>query len=82
MDVRRGKWLYGERNEHMIDCARYDAHRSGVENLGIWIENPGGSGGKEAGGIMVRDLAGHTVNIDNVAGKGDKVRRAGPLSVP
>jgi len=80
MDVRRGRWLYGERNEQMLDCARQDSFRSGVDNLGIWIENPGGSGGKVDAGYMVRELAGYTVNIATVSGKGNKVKKAGPLS--
>jgi phage terminase large subunit-like protein len=80
IDVRRGWWNPTDRNAHMLSAAYDDKRIPGCSVTDIYIEHPGGSGGKEAAQIMVRELAGFSVHVDSVSGKGAKMFRAGPLS--
>ena len=72
-DVVRGQWSSRQRNAVMRQTAQLD----GLD-VPIWIEQEGGSGGKESAELSIRDLAGWSVRTEPVTG--DKVTRAGPIS--
>ena len=67
-DVIRGQWSFHERDKIIVETARRDAAKYGNEVL-IYTEQEGGSGGKEAAQQMVMKLAGFPVYRDNVSGK-------------
>lgn len=69
-DVVRGQWSSGERNAIMRQTAELDAQRPGLQ-VGIWVEQEPGSGGKESAEISVQDLAGFPVRADPVSGSKD-----------
>ena len=57
----------------MRQTAEYDG-----PTVPIWVEQEGGSGGKESAEISIRELAGWMVRAEPVTGK--KPTRAGPLA--
>jgi len=71
--VIRGQWSAAERNRIIQQTAQMD----GPETE-IWIEQEGGSGGKESAEISVRELVGFSVHTDRVTG--DKLTRARPFA--
>lgn len=66
-DVVRGQWSPGERDRIIKETAEMDAHKYGNEVL-IFVEQEGGSGGKEVADQMVMALAGFPVYRDVVGG--------------
>lgn len=78
-DVVRGRWSAGERNAVILATARADAARFRVcGGVAVWVEQEGGSGGKESAQISVRELAGYNVRTETVTG--EKAARAMPLA--
>lgn len=71
--VIRGQWSSQQRNLVMRQTAEYDG-----PSVPIWVEQEGGSGGKESAEISIRELAGWMVRAEPVTG--DKLTRAGPLA--
>lgn len=75
LDVVKGQWSAGNREKVMHDTATAD----GVE-VHIWIEQEGGSGGKDSADVSIRHLAGFVAQKQVASGTGDKVARARPLA--
>ena len=73
-DVKRGQWSSEERERIIKETAEADG-----KNVVQYIEQEGGSGGKESAESTIRHLAGFTVRTDRPTG--DKVYRADPFSV-
>jgi len=73
-DVVRGRWSSNERERIILQTAVADGHK--VE---IFIEQEGGSGGKESAEGTIRNLVGFVCRADHPTG--DKVFRADPFSV-
>jgi len=90
VDVVRGQWEATEREAIIVQTAELDRQRIGVpslvdgedldedSNYTIWVEQEGGSGGKESATATVRRLAGHSVHSETVSGK--KEVRADPFA--
>jgi len=76
VDVTRGQWSWGARNQIIRQTAELDRKKYG--HVSIWLEQEGGSGGKESAEVSVKELAGFRARADRVSG--DKVVRAGPLA--
>lgn len=64
------------REKTIKQTAELDAARYG--NVTTWIEQEGGSSGKDVAKATVRNLAGHVVRAERSTG--DKVMRAGPFA--
>jgi predicted phage terminase large subunit-like protein len=75
LDITRGQWSAGNREKVMHDTATAD----GNETI-IWIEQEGGSGGKDSADVSIRNLAGFQAYKQVASGTGDKVARARPLA--
>lgn len=73
LDVTRGQWSSGYRESRIKQTAQVD----GPETI-IWIEEEGGSGGKESAENTVKNLAGFAAFRDKVSG--DRQLRADPLA--
>ena len=71
--VVRGQWSAGERDAVIRRTAEMDAEKYKNEVV-IYIEQEGGSGGKEIGSIDVRKLAGFPVYLDLVSGKRNRLK--------
>ncbi|MFM9961458.1 MAG: phage terminase large subunit [Planctomycetaceae bacterium] len=72
-DVVRGQWSAGQRDQIIIETAQRDAAKYGNEVV-IYVEQEGGSGGKEVAEQMVLKLAGFPVYKDVVSGQRTKVK--------
>ncbi len=72
-DVVHGQYSALERERIIKQTAQIDGH-----NVTIWLEQEGGSGGKESAEATVRNLAGYTVHKETASG--DKETRASPFS--
>jgi predicted phage terminase large subunit-like protein len=79
-DVKRGQWSYHDRNQMILQTAREDARRYNNEVL-IYGEQEGGSGGKEVSQMFVRMLVGFPVFVDNVS-VGSSKRMVGGEKLP
>lgn len=83
-DIVRGQWHPTDRDKVMLETAQRDAEKYGGEVI-IYIEQEGGSGGKEIGQLDVAKLAGFPVFLDVVSGsrsrKKDGVTLPGPAKV-
>jgi predicted phage terminase large subunit-like protein len=83
-DVVRGQWHPAERDRNMLEVAKRDQEKYGGEVV-IYIEQEGGSGGKEIGQMDVAKLAGFPVFLDVVGGarnrKKDGIELPGPAKV-
>lgn len=79
-DVKRGQWSYEDRNRVMKETADADARKYRNEVL-IYTEQEGASGGKEVSQQIVKMLVGHPVYIHNVGGGGAK-RTVGGEKLP
>lgn len=77
IDVVRGQWTAGTREQQIKNAAYMDQQRWG-DAYEIWIEQEPGSGGKESAQSTIRNLAGFTAHADRVTG--DKETRAGPFA--
>lgn len=73
IDVVRGQWSDWQREETI----RLTAEVDGPE-VEVWIEQEGGSGGKDSAQATVRNLAGFTVHAE--VASGDKAVRASPFA--
>ena len=73
-DVVRGRWSTNEREQIIRNTAEKDG-----TNVEIWMEQEGGSGGKESAEATIRNLAGYKVYAERPTG--DKTFRADPFSV-
>lgn len=82
--VVRGQWGPAERDAEIRKWAEYDRDKYGGEVV-IYIEQEGGSGGKEIAGLDVMKLAGFPVYIDRVGSgvyrKKDGLYLPGPAKV-
>lgn len=76
VDVVRGQWSAGKREAIIKQTAELDQQRFG--RVAIWIEQEGGSGGKESAENTVRNLAGFTIRTERVTGS--KEVRAEPMA--
>ena len=77
-DVVRGQWSSHNRNVIIKQTAEADRLKYPTAPPTIWIEQEGGSGGKESAEISVRELAGYAVYIEHPTGS--KEVRAEPFS--
>lgn len=66
-DVVRGQWSAGERNRVMLQTAQMDRERYGGEVV-TWVEQEGGSGGKESAEATIQLLAGYSVAVEHPTG--------------
>jgi predicted phage terminase large subunit-like protein len=73
-DMVRGQWSSNERERIIRATAEKDGY-----STEIWMEQEGGSGGKESSEGTIRNLAGYRVYAERPTG--DKSHRADPLSV-
>lgn len=74
IDIVRGQWDALKREEMIKQTAYMDGLHTPV-----WIEQEGGSGGKESAEATIRNLSGFIIYVD--IPKGDKALRAVPYSV-
>ncbi len=74
LDSRKGQWSASKRNKIMKQTARLDGKK-----VRIWIEQEGGSGGKESAENSVKELVGYRAYSESP--KGDKEMRAEPLAI-
>jgi len=78
-DVVKGQWSAGSREKRIKQVAELDAEEMGSKTaVKVWVEQEGGSGGKESAENTVRNLKGFSAFKESV--QGDKVTRAEPLS--
>lgn len=71
-DVVRGQWSAGERDRIIEETAIQDARKHDNQVV-IYVEQEGGSGGKEVAAQMVKLLAGFPVYRDIVSGKRSRI---------
>lgn len=76
IDVIRGQYSTAQRENLIRQVAITDNQR--YQRLTTWVEQEGGSGGKDSAVMTVQNLAGYTVRTERVAR--DKVSRAEPMS--
>ncbi len=76
-DVVRGQWSPMAR-ENIVKSTS-DADKSKYGSVTVWLEEEGGSGGKESAHSTITNLAGHVVHSERPTG--DKSVRAEPLAV-
>ncbi len=74
LDVKKGQWAAARRNKIMKQTAQLDGKK-----VHIWIEQEGGSGGKESAENSVKELVGYRAYAE--APKGDKEMRSEPFSI-
>jgi predicted phage terminase large subunit-like protein len=79
VDVVRGQWEAIDREREIRKVAMRDESLYGEGRITIWMEQEGGSGGKESAQASVRRLEGYSVRTETVTGKGDKSLRADPF---
>ncbi|RYX80782.1 hypothetical protein EON83_27105 [bacterium] len=78
VDVVRGQWGAKDREDIIKATAESDQAAFG-NNYTVWVEQEGGSGGKESAQSTLMNLSGFAVFAESVSGKGDKTTRARPL---
>jgi len=78
-DVVRGQWSPANRNEVMVQVAEDDA-RKYANSVQIYVEQEGGSGGKEAAQQALVMLAAYPVYLDVVTGS--RIRRKDHQTLP
>lgn len=76
--MERGQWSSVKRNIRIKNIARRDISK--YRDVVNWIEQEGGSGGKESAEITVLELAGFRVKTETKQSAGGKVARAEPLA--
>jgi len=74
LDVVRGQWVGSDRETIIRQTAELDTQRWG--RVTYWIEQEGGSGGKDSAEATIQNLAGFAVFADHPTG--DKATRAEP----
>jgi predicted phage terminase large subunit-like protein len=75
VDVVRGQWGAKDREDIIKSTAEADVAAFG-NNYTVWIEQEGGSGGKESAQGTLMNLAGYAVFAESVSHAGDKTTRA------
>lgn len=79
-DIVMGQWSYAQREKRIKQVAAMDAEEfGGPASVQIWVEQEGGSGGKESAESTIKNLMGYSIHKESVTG--DKEKRAGPFSV-
>jgi len=73
LDVKRGQWGISKRNAIIKQTAQVDG--TGVN---VWVEQEGGSSGKESAEITIKELAGFNVKAERPTG--EKTARAEPFA--
>lgn len=76
LDVVRGQWSAKARADVMRQVTVADAHK--YPRYTVWVEQEGGSGGKESAENTIADLAGFDVHAEPVSGS--KMVRANPYA--
>jgi len=76
LDVVRGQWSAGSRERTIRQTAHTDEARYG--HVRIWLEQEGGSGGKDSADASIRNLAGFSAHAETATG--DKSFRAEPYA--
>ena len=76
MDEVRGQWSADKREQIISDTMKADG-----KGVVCWVEQEGGSGGKESAERTIDTNPGYVVKADKVSGKGSKVVRADTYSV-
>jgi predicted phage terminase large subunit-like protein len=74
-DVEWGRWEADEREQVMLTTAQMDGTITEV-----WVEQEGGSGGKESAQNTVKLLSSHGFRVKSEPVHGDKTTRAEPLA--
>ena len=77
--MHRGQWSSTKRNIEIKKTAERDAKKFGSKVIN-WIEQEGGSGGKESGEISIKELAGFRVKTETKQSQGSKEARAEPYA--
>lgn len=77
LDVVRGQWEAGQR-EQVIKSTTIQDNNDYGDLLTTWIEQEGGSGGKESAENTIKKNVGYHIRAETVTG--DKVVRATPLA--
>lgn len=75
LDCTRGQWSAAQREKIIQSRARQD----GVET-DIWMEQEGGSAGKDIAQLSVKALSGYNARSHRVSSEGDKLVRSGPYA--
>ena len=76
LDEVRGQWAAHKREKKITDTMQADG-----PHVKVWVEQEGGSGGKESAESTIDNNPGYIVKADKVSGKGSKVIRADTFSV-
>jgi predicted phage terminase large subunit-like protein len=76
LDVVRGQWSAAQRAKVIRQTTEQDARV--CPRYTVWVEQEGGSGGKESAEATIADLAGYDVHKEPVTGS--KVVRANPFA--
>ena len=74
LDIKRGQWGTSKREDIIKATTEADG-----EQVGVYVEQEPGSGGKESADATIKNLAGYLVGADSPTG--NKVFRADPYSV-
>jgi len=74
IDIKRGQWASEERERIIRETTEADG-----KSVIVYLEQEGGSGGKESVDASIRNLSGYSAYADHPTG--DKVFRADPYSV-
>lgn len=77
-NIIRGQWSTLQRDDIIALTAQLDTERYGPGAVRIFVEEEGGSGGKDSSSYTTRRLAGHIVGTDRVSGS--KRVRAEPFA--
>ncbi len=78
-DVTKGQWATHKREDKIKECVISD--NQSYPDVKTWMEEEGGSGGKDSARFTIRNNAGYNVYAEHVSGKGSKEIRAEPYSV-
>ena len=78
VDVQRGRWSATEREEIIKSTAMIDDKVYGQGRVAIWIEQEGGSGGKESAEGTVKNLGKFGIKVNAETATGAKDVRAEP----
>lgn len=76
VDVVRGQWSSGVRDEIILQTAKADREKYG--DIPTWIEQEPGSTGRDSCQAIITKLAGYEIHADKVTG--DKETRAEPFA--
>ena len=78
-DIITGQWSAAQREKRILQVAAIDAEDFGSKAaVQVWVEQEGGSGGKESADGTIKNLLGYNVHKESVTG--DKETRAEPYN--